>query len=72
MNEATEGRVLLVGEGNFSLSASLIDNGTVSGPQITASCIDTFNAVQQSHRLAAGNIEFIEKAGKLQISFIHT
>jgi hypothetical protein len=67
MNKATEGRVLLVGEGNFSLSASLIDNGTVSGPQLTASCIETFNAaVQQSHRLAAGNIEFIEKAGKLQ------
>ncbi|KAK7098774.1 ferredoxin-fold anticodon-binding domain-containing protein 1 homolog [Littorina saxatilis] len=62
MNQPTEGRILLVGEGNFSLSASLIENRTVSGPQLTASCIDTFVAVQESHRLAASNIAFLEKA----------
>ena len=63
MNRPTEGRILLVGEGNFSLSASLVEGGTISGPQLTATCFDTFIAVQEAHRLAASNIEFLEKAG---------
>ena len=63
MDQPTEGRILLVGEGNFSLSASLLELGVVSGSQLTASCIDTFTGVQQAHRLAAANIEILEKAG---------
>ena len=68
MNRPTEGRILLVGEGNFSLSASLVEGGAISGPQLTASCMDTFVAVQEAHRLAASNIEYLEKAGDLPSS----
>ncbi|KAL8601939.1 hypothetical protein ACOMHN_008431 [Nucella lapillus] len=63
MNEPTEGRVLLVGEGNFSLSASLVEGGAISGPQMIATCRESFTAVQESHQLAASNINFLEKAG---------
>ncbi|XP_076471113.1 ferredoxin-fold anticodon-binding domain-containing protein 1 homolog [Babylonia areolata] len=63
MKEPTEGRILLVGEGNFSLSASLVEGGTISGPQMIATCRETFTAVQENHQLAASNIDFLEKAG---------
>lgn len=63
MNQPTEGNVLFVGEGNFSLSSSLVSTGILAGPQVISSALDTCSIIQEAHSLAAANIDFLEKSG---------
>lgn len=63
MNRGTEGRVLLVGEGNFSLSASLVADNILSGAQMVTSCLSSQVSVQEAHENAQESIEYLAKSG---------
>lgn len=59
--------VLLVGEGNFSFSASLCQQLSSAATSITATCLQSEDEALR-HQGAADNIEIINKSGKNLLS----
>lgn len=55
--------ILLVGEGNFSFSASLCQHLSTSATSITATCLQSEDEALR-HQGAADNIHIINKSGK--------
>ncbi|RUS80710.1 hypothetical protein EGW08_011533 [Elysia chlorotica] len=62
METACTGSVLLVGDGDFSFSLSLLRHGALSPCQVTTSNLETQDTIQQ-HKLASSNMLQLESMG---------
>ncbi|KAK0055081.1 ferredoxin-fold anticodon-binding domain-containing protein 1 [Biomphalaria pfeifferi] len=62
MDSPSPGNVLIVGDGDFSFTVSLMKKANLVGPQVTTSTIQTKDAIQQL-QLGSENIDFLTEIG---------
>ena len=65
MDQATDGRILLLGEGDFSFSVAY--KKKLAECDITSTCLLSQTQLYETHKSAEDNVKLLESLGRLLI-----
>ena len=69
MDRAIQGKILLVGEGDFSFTVALVTKlSKIGGSEVVATSLETSDSINK-HRNAAENMEILTGKGKFDAAF---